>query len=165
MAQSVAERNTDLSKLTHGEIILALRLHQDGLTQTEIAHRLACHRSTICRLLADYADTRELAKHKMQHGALKLAERVIAEADVEQSLEVLDRLEVAPKRQTDTSRSGVQILIGMPGSPAGPDPLLVVNHNADYRTQTHSESVTAQSLPAPHRGADEAKAGGESDAS
>jgi hypothetical protein len=41
---------------------------------------------------------------------------------VDQALEVLDRLDVLPKRRTESGGHAVNIIIGMPGHPAGPDP-------------------------------------------
>lgn len=72
-------------------------------------------------------DSKEAAKHLLAARALAFAQRVVEHADVDQSLEVLDRLEVAPRRQADVSRaSSVQIVIGMPGQPIGSQPVFDV---------------------------------------
>lgn len=118
----------DYSRLSYTEIGLALKLREDGLTQTQIAQRLGCSQPTISTLLSELSDTRQIARLKLNNGAVKLAERVLAQADVDQSLEVLDRLEVATKRQADSGRGNqVNIVIGMPGQAAGPDPVIAIS--------------------------------------
>lgn len=161
------ERTPDYSRLTRAEVASILSLSRAGKTQVEIAQALGCNHSTVSRWLADLEDTTELAKHKLRSAAVDFVDRVVKDADVEQSLEVLDRIGVAEKRQTQSGNAQVQILIGMPGSPAGPDPLASicsVSHNGSYQTQRDSEGQQTQALAAPQIGAAEAKAGGESDA-
>lgn len=162
-----SERKPDYSRLSRAEVGSLLALSRAGKTQTEIAQALGCAISTVSRWLANTEDTTELAKLRLRSSAVDFVNRVIKDADVEQSLEVLDRIGVAEKRQTQSGNAQVQILIGMPGSPAGPDPLASicsVSHNGSYQTQRDSEGQQTQALPAPQIGAAEAKAGGESDA-
>ena len=55
-------------------------------------------------------------------------ERVLRDSDVNQALEVLDRTEALPRRQVDSGAgTRVNILIGMPGRPAGPDPFEIID--------------------------------------
>ncbi len=139
-----AKRTADYSRLTQAEESLCLHLANDGLTQTAIAQRLGCHPSSVSRTLAAFTDTRELAKRRLQGSADRLVRRVISKATVEESLEVLDRIDVAPKRQSGAG-SSVNILIGMPGQAIGPDVIVVPtaqiagNDNAHYETQTQGE--------------------------
>lgn len=145
MADSaLTERKRDYSRLTRAELGSLIALARAGKTQTEIAQALNCNISTVSRWLAQFEDTTELAKQRLKNSANTLAERVVKDADVEQSLEVLDRLEVLPKRQNDSNRTGVQIFVGMPSSPIGPDPVIQVNEIPYYQTQTDSESKTSQ---------------------
>lgn len=111
-----AKRKADHSRLTYAEQSAALKLHATGKNQVEIAQALHCHSSTICRLLAEFTPTIDAAKLRLQSGADTLARRVIKNADVDQSLELLDRLEVAPKRQSDKGPQ-IQIIqgINLPG--------------------------------------------------
>ena len=67
------------------------------------------------RCLQSFTDTRQLAKLTLYNGAQALSERVIKEANVEESLEVLDRLGVAEKRQVERGNSQVQVIVAMPG--------------------------------------------------
>lgn len=73
------------------------------------------------------------AKNILREGSPALAKRIVEQADVEESLEVLDRLGVAEKRLNDSSRNvGVNIYLGQPGSAAGPAPVIdlsPVSHN------------------------------------
>jgi len=110
----------DFSRLSMADEALILKLHDDGRPQTSIADMVGCSQSTVSLVLRTFADTRLEAKRVLANGARKLAERVVNDSDVDQALEVLDRLDVAPKRQQSAS-GGVNILIGMPGQAIGPD--------------------------------------------
>jgi predicted transcriptional regulator len=93
-----------------------LTLDKQGQTQTAIAQQLGISQATVSRVLDKYIDTRELAKLRLHNSAATLAERVINEADVEQSLEVLDRIDVVVKRQGEgRNTGGVQVVVMMPG--------------------------------------------------
>ena len=116
------KRIPDRSHLTRAEDVLILKLHAEGKSQVDIAAVIGCSQPTVSRTLAEYEDTSILAKYRVRNSALKLVDRVIADADVDQSLEVLDRIGVLEKRNVDSGRAGqVNIVIGMPGQPAGPD--------------------------------------------
>lgn len=150
----------DLSRLTRAEISALLKLHEAGKTQVEIAQALGCSQPTVSYWLNEYGDTRSEAVYTLRNGAQKLAERIVKQADVTESIDVLERLEVIAPKHQEASRGGVQIIIGMPGSPAGPDPLIQVNETANYQTQHKSEGQQAQSLTAPQSDVIEAKAEG-----
>jgi predicted transcriptional regulator len=118
----------DLSRLAPSEVILALRLREDGLTQTQIAHRLNCSQSTISDLLAAYLDTRVLATAHLRGAALQLAKRVTRDPDVDQALEVLTRIDVVTKASSGGSAAAaVVVVVGMPGQPAGLAPQAYVD--------------------------------------
>lgn len=110
---------------------LMLSLRKQGLTQTEIAQQLNCAQSTVSRVLDDYIDSRELAKRRAHNLALKVVTAAIegsivaaADGKPEAALEVADRLGVLEKRQQDSGKGHqVNIVIGMPGQAAGPDPI------------------------------------------
>lgn len=114
-------------QLTRAEDALIVHLAMEGKSQGEIAQRLNCHQSSVSRVLSLYQDTRELAKWKLHSAAKALADRVIADADVDQALEVLDRLEVAPKRANTPQGLAVQVNIGV-----GPVPDVI--HSAQLIT-------------------------------
>ncbi len=148
----------DLSRLSYAETALVLRLSLEGLTQTQIAKRLDCSQPTVWRILNEFQDTRELAKSKLYHGSLGLAKRIVADADVDQSIDVLERIAVLEPKQNQSGPVGVQILIGMPTAAAGSDPVLLVSdsgsgsHNDHYQTQSkiqNSTQIQAQVGPEP----------------
>ncbi len=134
----------DFSRLTLAEESLILQLANEGKSQTAIAQVLGCSQPTVSRVIHAFTDTREHAKRILHNGAAKLATKVVDASDVDQALEVLDRLDVAPKRVA-AAGAGVNILIGMPGQAIGPDVIVLPqaqnpgNDNAHYETQKLSE--------------------------
>jgi hypothetical protein len=123
-----SKRKPDYTRLSRAEVASVVALHRAGKTQTEIALTLGCNTSTVSRWLNQLGDTTELAKQKLRAGSAELVDRVLKRADIDQSLEVLDRLDVAPKRERNASNGNqVNIVIGMPGAPAGPDPMITVS--------------------------------------
>src|SRR5262249_35689885 len=73
-------------------------LLRDGLSPAEIAERTGVPLADVEQINGSLRDTRELARQFLHAKAHELAQRVVNEADVDQGLELLDRLEVAPKR-------------------------------------------------------------------
>lgn len=122
-----AKRIPDHSRLSRTEEILILQLHAEGKTQTAIAQVIGCSQPTVSRVVNDYTDSRVLAKAVLHKNAQALAERVVKHANVEEALEVLERIEVvAPKRQEQRA-GNVSIVIGMPGQAAGVAPVIDVS--------------------------------------
>lgn len=115
----------DYARLTREDIACIRSLNKAGKTQVEIAQIIGCSQPTVSKWLEVVNDPLDDAKHILREGSPELAKRILKDADVEESLEVLDRLGVAEKRNTDSNRAGtVQVIIGMPGSSAGPAPLI-----------------------------------------
>lgn len=74
--------------------------------------------STISRFLDRYRSTASMAKLHMEAQAENLAKRVTAKANVEEAMEVLDRLDVLPKKDRKTpENTSFNIIVGMPGAP------------------------------------------------
>ena len=71
------------------------------------------------RASAALADTQTWAGSPLESAADTLARRVIAKADVEESLQMLDRIGVAEKRDTGKTSVQVNVLVGEcpPGLP------------------------------------------------
>ena len=117
-----------------------LEMYQLGYTTQIIAARLDRSFVAITRFLADYKPTTILAKAVFEANAEKLAYRVVRHADVEQSLEVMDRLKVLPKTAKDAGSGGsnFQIIVGgataVSGQPSMPIP-------------TQAEIIEAESEP------------------
>lgn len=77
------------TRLTDADRVTILTLHDKGLTQTEIAKRLARSVSTINDVIQTYAPTVELAKRKLDAAALRMAENVIENGDPDTHLKAL----------------------------------------------------------------------------
>ncbi|MGV1037697.1 MAG: hypothetical protein ACOYD0_11835 [Candidatus Nanopelagicales bacterium] len=101
-------------RLTHGEIRLALLLRDEGLSQWAIAHRLNTTQATISRLLAQWQDTRVIAKAVLHKAAKKMATRLVDEASASETIDILERIEVLAPKKRDTEDSGkVNVMIGI----------------------------------------------------
>lgn len=101
----------------------ALHAHQAGATQEQLAHAFSVTRQTIADVIKQYGDTRALSKQYLNAHALTFSEAAVKHAD-DNHLEMLDRLDVAAKRQQQTGATGISIIIGTAQSPLGPDPVL-----------------------------------------
>ena len=125
IADSYTTRIPREDKPNHIRDAKILTLDKQGVTQTLIAQQLGISQATVSRVLDRYVDTRELAKLRLNNSAASLVDRVIEDADVEQSLEVLDRIDVAAKRQNDTKNTGgVQVVVLMPGQQGHQPPVI-----------------------------------------
>jgi hypothetical protein len=105
-----------------------LELAAAGVTQIEIAAQIGCHQSTVSRTIADYADTRGLARKFLEAKALDVARDLVAAAKERpaQALKLLGKLDVVRDDAAEGgNESRVVVLVGMPGHPAGPDPITV----------------------------------------
>ena len=79
--------------------------------------------STIVRFLQRYKSTAPIAKQLLTSKAADLAKRVVDNANVQESLEVLDRLDVLPrKNRGDGSASGPRFNIFVGSGAAGTVP-------------------------------------------
>lgn len=79
-------------------------------------------------IINKYRSTSPLARATIEAGAERLARRIISKANVEESLEVLDRLDVLnKKRDKVVTGPSFSLIIGMPGQPGPvpPDPILI----------------------------------------
>jgi predicted transcriptional regulator len=93
-----------------------LKLAALGKTQTEIADIVGVSQPTVSRTLSEFADTREHAKAILNKSAARLAERVVDRADVAESLDVLERIDVIRAKERDSgAHGGVMVVVNMPG--------------------------------------------------
>ena len=114
--------------------ILALKRTNPSVTQQAIADAVGCDRSTVSRWLATYSDTIDDARNVLNAGALEAAVRVtewVKSDDARASMDASKTVLKAAKLLEDESKSAgnvaIQVVIGMPGAPAGPDPFDVVD--------------------------------------
>jgi len=113
--------------------IQSLRRINPDLTQAQIAEAVGTTQSTVSRWLqALEHDTTEDAKQLYAASQLKVAATVLDKLDDADGKVALKAAEIAHKvgklldDKTPQTNVGVQVVIGMPGQPAGPDPLQVV---------------------------------------
>lgn len=101
--------------LTTDEKVLIIEAHfSRNIGPKAIAEALGRPHSTISRFLKRYKSTAPMAKHLINAGAEVLAERVIEQASVADALEVLDRIDVLPRKQRggDTQGPRFNIFVG-----------------------------------------------------
>ena len=89
------------TRLTDADRLTILTLHDKGLTQTEIAKRLARSVSTIHEVIQTYAPTVDMAKRKLQASALRMAENVVENGQARDHVKALEGLGVL--QATDTA--------------------------------------------------------------
>lgn len=106
------------------EKLKALELYSETKDVAMVAAKLNRSELSVRRMLERYMSTTTGAKLTLQAGAEKMARRVVKEANVTESLEVLDRLDVLPKvdRAKKAPNTSFQIIVGMPvpGTVAAP---------------------------------------------
>jgi hypothetical protein len=107
-------RGRKLPLSAHAEI---LRLAAAGRRQVDIAREVGCHQATVSRTLADYDDSRALARKFLEAKALDMTKRLVADAKAETILRVLAKLDVVRDEDLRSSTPGVVIQIGTPGAP------------------------------------------------
>jgi len=141
LGEKAQSPNTGKKHLTQDQIAKILRLSDEGLTQVQIADAIGVDNSTICRTLANFQDTTDLASRRFKASAIQTAERLIAIAEKSADEDAVIKaakvgLEVAGltgQRVTGAGPIAIQVNVGMPGQPAGPDPLMVNISSKDAR--------------------------------
>jgi len=109
-----------------------LALAAKGVSQTDIAKEVGCHQSTVSRTIAQYDDSRPLARKYLEARALDLTRRLVEGAKPETILRVLGKLDVVRDDGQDADPgSQTLMLIGSPLPDAGwrfqPDDVVVLD--------------------------------------
>ena len=121
-------------KFTQAELGLILHLSSEGKTQVEIAQRLACSQAAISKALKRLGvDTTTLAEHHFKSRSYFVARRLtrIAEKSEDEDAAIkaggkaLEAAGLTGQRVSGSGAVQIQVNVGMPGQPAGPDPLTV----------------------------------------
>jgi hypothetical protein len=106
-------------KLGAQDVALILALKEKEATNREIAKILNIGDDTVARAVAEFADTRPLAKAYLRKQAETIAGHAVQasqeaalKGDADPALELLDRLDVAPKRVEESDKSKVMIIVG-----------------------------------------------------
>lgn len=114
--------------LTPEEKAIIIELYAREVGVAQIARLLSRKESSIRYFLRRYIDTSAEAKLHLKAHAKTFADRVVEKADVSESLEVLDRLEVLPKKQQTQQGQQFNVVVGMSGTagaiPVPPIPAL-----------------------------------------
>ena len=103
-------------RLTNEEKIAILTLSSKGASIGDIARAVTRSESTVSRYLARMIDSTVLAKATLRAGAVNLAERIIAKADVKESIEVLTRPDIGvlqPAVKSGDGSGGWQLSVGI----------------------------------------------------
>jgi transposase len=121
---------TDQSQLSDDDKALVLTLAQRDLSQAAIADIVGCHQTSVGRWLSRFESTVPLARKRALSRALEAVDasfdgavKAAKDGKPEAAMELADRVGALHKRQVESSSSQVQIVIGMPGQPAGPAPV------------------------------------------
>lgn len=109
------------------DIALILALKEKEATNKEIAQAINVGPDTVAHVLRDFADTRPLAKAYLKSKADQLAKDAVDASHIaagvgkaEASLELLDRLDIAPKRQESVDTNRTLIIVGSANQTALP---------------------------------------------
>jgi len=86
-------------------------------SQTEIAQIVGCNQSTVSRTLAEWADSRGLARKYAEAKSLDMMKRFVKEAPPADILKLQAKLDVVREDKEAARDTGIVINIGAPGHP------------------------------------------------
>lgn len=103
---------------TMAEKIEAVDLYAELKDTAQVAVKLGRSEESVAKLVRAYQSTTKAARMVMEAGAAKLAANVVKNANVEESLEVLDRLNVINKHRDKGGSTPTHslLIVGMPGA-------------------------------------------------
>lgn len=109
--------------LTAEEKSIIIELHHLGVSRRKIAGQLRRTVQTVSRFIQRYASTAAVSRMYFEANADKLAHRIVKQANVQESLEVMDRLDIlSRKRDAGTIGPSFNVVIGVPGASSAPIP-------------------------------------------
>ena len=94
-----------------------LELSAAGKSQTQIAQTVGCNQSTVSRTLAEWADSRGLARKYAEAKSLEMMQRFVKEASPADILKMQSKLDVVREDKDVARNTGIVINIGAPGHP------------------------------------------------
>jgi hypothetical protein len=109
-------------RLSTQQIAAILTLASAGKNNSEIARTVGCDDATVGYHLEKFGDARELARKRLEGGALKLAATVVNTKDAGIALKALGKLDVV-REDSGGAGTNVLIAIGQPGQPLAPPAL------------------------------------------
>ncbi|MPZ20148.1 MAG: helix-turn-helix domain-containing protein [Luteitalea sp.] len=113
-------------RLSQKEIALILSLDAAGKNMSQIAAGVGCDVSTVSRTLSQYTDHRELARKRLEGGALRLAQTVVNTKDAGVALKALGKLDVVREDAAQGGNSLV-VLLGSEAAPLQPPTLSAID--------------------------------------
>ena len=125
-----------MRKLTNADLLTVVTLAAKETPQREIARRVGVSQAQISRILSGYEDTRALATATLHAKAAEVADAAITAASVASkrgdgsvALELLDRIDVSPKKIRESIQSGPKVLVVVGHStPNALPPALTIEH-------------------------------------
>lgn len=158
---AVKDRN-----LSDDEHALILAQHAQGRSIAEIARHLNRRWHTIADYLSKHEDVAaDVARKYLNTKRIRAVEAwemslepAAKKGDHRPAKDLLLHTEVIEEKDGSSAQVAVQVVIGMPGQPAGPDPL--GNHNGPYQTQREDVGLTSQQLTATLRPASDSESEG-----
>jgi hypothetical protein len=132
-------------KLRYSDQARIMDLHEQGITQEAIASEVGCHQSTVCRTIADFDDSRSLARRLLNANAVKMAQRFVDEAKPGDVLRMMGKLDVVRDDDQRRAETSFQIVVGMPGHPCAPTPFALLRGSASEAGRT--EEMGGQEVP------------------
>ena len=143
-AEIDALKPRQVNYMTADEKITILDMYGKGLGPMIIAKRLHRNHGVISRFLDKYRTTVPMARLQFQAGAEKLAQRVLKKANVEESMEVLDRIDVLPKKErTQAQAPSFSVMVAMPGDAKSGPPLPSAKEVNLAKTRKMVEAIEA----------------------
>lgn len=108
-------RRGKTGKLVVEEKLVILELYAGGIPASTIARHLCRPQTTIDHFLRIYRSSVPMARLHFEANAEKLAQRIVDRADVNQALEVMDRMGVLEKKRDKESHaeSRFQVVVGV----------------------------------------------------
>jgi hypothetical protein len=101
------------------KIFILERKFVDNWGAKRIAATVKRDVTTIEKFITAYRSTKTLARLHLEAQAENLAKRIVRKADVDQGLEIMDRLDILKKQNRGNEAGNAQfnIIVGMPGQP------------------------------------------------
>lgn len=126
-------------KWTMAEKIACIDAYDELKDYAQVAVKMDRSEDSIRQFLMAYQSTTRGARLTLEAGAEKLAKRIIKDANVEESMEVLNRLDVLPDvdRSKVAPQTSFQIIVGMPST----NPSVKLENSVPVPTQKQIEAA------------------------
>ena len=101
-----------------------LELSAEGKSQVEIAEVVGCHQSTVSRTLAEWSDSRGLARRYAEAKSLEMMQRFVKDASPADILKMQQKLDVIREDKPAAGGGGVTVIVAVPGGSDNPRPVI-----------------------------------------